>query len=89
MGNWYVSREASDMKRYWHFGARQSWRAAEVFPRAPDSFLRADRENQHGRELLIAQSRLRPWFAKTPKMTYSTKNARFEEITAKSSFKSS
>jgi putative SOS response-associated peptidase YedK len=30
-----------------------------------------------------------PWFAKTSKLTYSTNNARFEEITSKASFKSS
>ena len=30
-----------------------------------------------------------PWFAKTAKLTYSTNNARFEEITTKASFKSS
>jgi hypothetical protein len=60
------------MDRYWHVGARQPWRAAEVFPRAPGPFLRADRENQLGRELVIGQWGLLPWFAKTPKLTYST-----------------
>ncbi len=30
-----------------------------------------------------------PWFAKTAQLTYSTNNARFEEITTKASFKSS
>jgi putative SOS response-associated peptidase YedK len=30
-----------------------------------------------------------PWFAKTAKLTYSTNNARFEEIAAKASFKQS
>ena len=77
------------MERYWHVGARQPWRAVEVFPRAPGPFLRADGENQPGRELVIGQWGLVPWFAKTPKLTYSTNNARFEEITAKASFKSS
>ena len=61
----------------------------EVFPRALGPFLRADRENQPGRELVIGQWGLVPWFATTPKLTYSTNNARFEEITAKASFKSS
>ena len=77
------------MERYWHVGARQPWRAAEVFPRAPGPFLRADREKPLSRELVIGQWGLVPWFAKTAKLTYSTNNARFEEITTKASFKSS
>jgi putative SOS response-associated peptidase YedK len=89
MCNRYVSPEAGDMERYWHVGARQPWRAAEVFPRAPGPFLRADREKPLSRELVIGQWGLVPWFAKTAKLTYSTNNARFEEITTKASFKSS
>ena len=77
------------MGRYWHVGDRQPWRAAEVFPRAPGPFLRANKENLLGRELVIDQWRLVPWFAKTLKLIYSTNNARFEEITTKPSFKSS
>ena len=77
------------MERYWHVGARQSWRAAEVFPRVPGPFLRADRDKSLGRELIIGQWGLVSWFAKTPKLTYSTNNARFEEITTKASFRSS
>ena len=79
MCNRYVSPEAGDMERYWHVGARQPWRAAEVFPRAPGPFLRADREKPLSRELVIGQWGLVPWFAKTAKLTYSTNNARFEE----------
>lgn len=77
------------MERYWHVGARQPWRATEVFPRAPGPFLRADREKPLSHELVIGQWGLVPWFAKTAKLTYSTNNARFEEITTKASFKSS
>ena len=77
------------MERYWHVGARQPWRAADVFPRSPGPYVRADRENRQGRVLVIGQWGLVPWFAKTPKLTYSTNNARFEEITTKASFKSS
>ena len=56
------------MERYWHVGARQPWRAAEVFPRAPGPFLRADREKPLSRELVIGQWGLVPWFAKTAKL---------------------
>ena len=27
------------MEHYWHVGARQPWRAAEVFPQAPGPFV--------------------------------------------------
>jgi putative SOS response-associated peptidase YedK len=89
MCNRYVSPEAGDIERYWQLGARQPWRAAEVFPRAPGPFLRADRADPNGRELVIGQWGLVPWFAKTARLTYSTNNARFEEIAGKASFKAS
>jgi putative SOS response-associated peptidase YedK len=88
--NRYVSPEAGDMERYWHLGARTPWRACEVFPRGPGPFIRAEREaTEPRRELVIGQWGLVPWFAKTAKLTYSTNNARFEEIAAKASFKQS
>lgn len=92
MCNRYVSPEAGDMERFWHVGARQPWRASEVFPRAPGPFLRAGMQGMQGvpgRELVIGQWGLVPWFAKTPRLSYSTNNARFEEITTKASFKNS
>ncbi len=39
------------------------------------------------RELVVGQWGLIPWFAKTPRLTYSTNNARAEELSAKSSYK--
>ncbi|MBP6816980.1 MAG: SOS response-associated peptidase family protein [Burkholderiaceae bacterium] len=89
MCNRYVSPEGGDMERCWHVGARQPWRTADVFQRSPGPFVRPDRENRQGRVLVIGQWGLVPWFAETPKLTYSTTNARFEEITTKASFKSS
>jgi len=78
------------MERYWHVGGRNPWRGAEVFPRAPGPFIRAAREStEPQRELVIGQWGLVPWFAKTAKLSYSTNNARFEEITSKASFKQS
>ncbi|WP_346014378.1 SOS response-associated peptidase [Rubrivivax gelatinosus] len=41
------------------------------------------------RELVIGQWGLVPWFAKTAKLTFSTNNARFEELAQKASFKDS
>jgi len=77
------------VERLWHVGAHQPWRAAEVFPRATGPILRADRENLPGRELVTSRWGLVPWFAKTPKLTQSTNNACFKEITTKALFKSS
>lgn len=76
------------MERYWHVGAGSPWRGLEVFPRAPGPFIRraADASDAQ-RELVIGQWGLIPWFAKTAKLTYSTNNARFEEIETKASFK--
>ena len=76
------------MERYFHLGARQPWRGGEVFPRGEGPFVRAAREAPDaGRELVVGQWGLVPWFAKTPKLTYSTNNARAEELAAKATFK--
>lgn len=32
------------------------------------------------RQIVVGQWGLIPWFAKTPKLSYSTNNARFEEL---------
>lgn len=87
MCNRYVSPDAGDVERYWHAGARQPWRGAEVFPRSQGPFVRASRGNQAGRESVIGQWGLVPWFATTAKLAYCTNNARFEEIASKASFK--
>ena len=76
------------MERYFHLGARNPWRGGEVFPRGQGPFVRAAREAPDaGRELAVGQWGLVPWFAKTPKLTYSTNNARAEELAAKATFK--
>ncbi len=52
--------------------------------------MRAAREAPNaGRELVVGQWGLVPWFAKTPKLPYSTNNARAEELAAKATFKHS
>jgi len=102
MCNRYVSPAAADIERLWHVCARNapnpatpasSWRKAEVFPRAPGAFIRRPSEevtsegDGNRRELVIGQWGLVPFFAKTPKLTYSTNNARSEELAAKATFK--
>ena len=87
MCNRYVSPEDGDMERYWNLRPADAWATAEVYPRAPGPFIRAARDASPVHERVIGQWGLIPWFAKTPKLTYSTNNARFEEITAKASYR--
>ena len=85
----YISPEAGDIERHWQIGARHPapW-AREVFPRYPAPFIRAARESAAGeRELVVGQWALVPWFATSPKLAYSTCNARAEELSAKASYK--
>ncbi|MBN8501581.1 MAG: SOS response-associated peptidase family protein [Sphingomonadales bacterium] len=90
MCNRYVSPEGGDMERYGHVGAHTPWRGDEVFPRGQGPFIRAGRDSTESkRELVVGQWGLVPWFAKSPKLSYSTNNARYEEITQKASFKQS
>jgi putative SOS response-associated peptidase YedK len=87
MCNRYVPPGEGDIERFWEIGRRKpfGW-PEEIFPRAPGPFIRAAED---GRDLVVGQWGLIPWFAKTAKLTYSTNNARFEEITGKASFKQS
>ena len=86
MCNRYVSPEAGDMERYWHIGGRQPWRGGEIFPRRPGPFIRRMRDSNEA-ELIVGQWGLLPWFAKTSVLTYSTNNARSEELSQKATFK--
>jgi len=89
MCNRYVSPEEAEIERFWHIGRHNQPRwADEIFPRAPGPFVRLA-ANTPERQLVVGQWGLIPWFAKTPKLTYSTNNARFEEIAGKASFKQS
>jgi putative SOS response-associated peptidase YedK len=85
MCNRYVPPGVAEMERFWEIGRRNPLRwPDEIFPRASGPFIRSGDE---GRELVIGQWGLIPWFAKTAKLTYSTNNARFEDIAAKASYK--
>ncbi|MDO8768485.1 MAG: SOS response-associated peptidase family protein [Burkholderiaceae bacterium] len=90
MCNRYVSPEEAEIERFWHIGRHNQphWWADEIFPRAPGPFVRVVGDTSE-RQLAVGQWGLIPWFAKTPKLTYSTNNARFEEIAGKASFKQS
>ena len=85
----YISPEAGDIERLWHVGARHpvSW-PREMYPNYAGPFIRAVRDGvAPGRELVVGQWSLIPWFAKERKLKYPTANARSEELTQKASYK--
>jgi putative SOS response-associated peptidase YedK len=86
MCNRYVPPGEAEIERLFHIGRGNPWTGREVFPRSLGPFVRMVRDSTE-RELVVGQWGLVPWFAKTPKLTYSTNNARFEELSAKASYK--
>ena len=92
--NRYVSPDQAEIERFWHVGRHNQpnwWKPAEVYPRALGPFIRVERDDsgQPDTGLVIGQWGLIPWFAKSSKLTYSTNNARAEEVAQKASFKQS
>ncbi len=86
----YVSPAQAAIERYWRLepGQMQIWAGASVFPRAPGAFVRrAVHDPSASRELVVGPWGLIPWFAKEPRLPYSTNNARVEEIASKASYK--
>ncbi|HMN77550.1 MAG TPA: SOS response-associated peptidase family protein [Burkholderiaceae bacterium] len=86
MCNRYVSPDQAAIERFWHIGGRNPprWWAPEIYPKAQGPFLRAA---DGGPELVVGQWGLIPFFAKTATLTYSTNNARAEELAAKPTFR--
>lgn len=90
MCNRYVSPQEADIERLWHIGRHNNnpWRGGGVFPRSQGPFIRRGRHDiGYGLELAVGQWGLVPWFAKSPKLAYSTNNARSEELASKASFR--
>jgi len=86
----YISPDAAAIERHWHVGRGDAWRGDELFPRSRGPFIRAAHDSSEAaRELVFGQWGLVPWFAKSPRLTYATVNARFEELASKPSFKDS
>lgn len=85
----YVSPEERAIDRQWRIDRRTPWRVpGPVFPGYKAPFIRADRDStEPRRELVIGQWNLIPHFAKAPKLTYATCNARSEELSDKASYK--
>lgn len=89
----YITPDQAAIERHWHVGRSTpfKWPKTEVFPNRPGPFIRASTGDttEAAHELVVGQWGLIPWFAKSPKLTYSTCNARSEEMTNKASFKQS
>lgn len=87
MCNRYTPPQVAEMERLWHISNRapqRPWKDV-VGPRAPGPFIRPGAAGE--RELVVGQWGLIPWFAKSATLTYSTNNARSEELAAKASYK--
>jgi len=84
----YVSPDDAAIERYWQVRPGQGWPAKDMFPRAPGPFIRSTAgAATPSRECVIGQWGLIPSFAKEAKLSYSTFNARFEELAQKASYK--
>lgn len=86
MCNRYVSPKEGEIERFWQIGGRNPprWWEPVLAPRRQGPFIRS---GMGGRELVVGQWELIPFFADSPKLAYSTNNARFEGIEQKASYK--
>jgi putative SOS response-associated peptidase YedK len=84
----YLSPDDAAIERYWQIRPGQSWPGSSMFPLALGPFIRRTASAVvSSRECVIGQWGLIPAFAKEAKVTFSTFNARFEELTEKASYK--
>jgi putative SOS response-associated peptidase YedK len=84
----YVSPDDQAIERFWQVRPRDGWAGSSMFPRAPGPFVRrAPEADAARRECVVGQWGLIPSFAREAKLSYSTFNARFEELAHKASYK--
>jgi putative SOS response-associated peptidase YedK len=84
----YIAPAIGDVERQWHLGPLDvQWPLRDVFPRSLGLFLRADKNSPDKPVLVSGQWGLIPWFAKEPKVAFSTHNARLETAPTAASFK--
>lgn len=88
MCNQYAPASATQIAHQFGVTMRADYYPAEVFPRSQGWFVRkCSQQGGVGRELVKGQWGLIPSFAQSPHLTYSTNNARYEELAAKASFR--
>jgi len=88
MCNRYESPQAHEIERLWQVGRDQPnrWWDEVLHPRGQGPFIRRS-QTSGGRELVVGQWGLIPWFAAQARLPYSTNNARSEELASKASYK--
>ncbi len=86
MCNRYTSPAEADIERAWHVGRQNPlrWWDESLHPRGQGPFIRGAGGE---RELVAGQWALIPPWAKSAKLTFSTNNARSEEVAEKASYK--
>lgn len=84
----YIPPDVAATERFWQLGARQPWHRSLVFSGGLGPFVRAARHDSEARpELVTGRFGLIPWFAESPKLKFSTMNARYEELAQKASYR--
>ncbi len=84
----YIAPATGDVERQWHLGPMDvQWPVRDVFPRSQGFFIRADKTEAQKTVIVSGQWGLIPWFAKEPKVAFSTHNARLETAPTAASFK--
>jgi len=89
----YVSPNQAAIEHYWHIGRENSNPFAERYNVAPqqgnsDNYIPVIRNNQDGQpELAMMQWWLVPFWAKEPRVKYSTFNARAETVATAAAFR--
>jgi putative SOS response-associated peptidase YedK len=86
MCNQYAPASAAQIARQFGVAVGAVYHPADVFPRSRGWFVR-QAPGEADRELVEGQWGLIPVFADTPRLPYSTNNARSEELEAKASFR--
>lgn len=88
MCNQYKLPSPERLFKDFHLAAPMDYRQVDVFPRSPGYFIRRSTSHAaYSRELVQGQWGLIPWFTKALPLSYSTNNARSEELEAKASYK--
>lgn len=86
--NLYGSTKIAGIRKHWRPTNNLEWDGGVVAPRKPGPFIRRARDDAgFSRELVVGRWGLIPWFSKTSNVTYSTNNARSEELAEKDSYK--
>ena len=83
----YVSPDDAAIERYWEVRPGHAWASTSMFPGIQGPFIRRATEEPAGRrECIVGRWGLIPSFANEANVSFSTFNARFEELAQKASY---